>query len=111
MLVKSSIDISLSGATTVCCLLVGEHLFTANLGDSRAILCQKLNQDWTLHQLSQDHKPCLPLEKKRIIAAGGKVQKLRDPRLGWVGPSRVWQRNGLIPGLAMSRSFGDLMAA
>ena len=110
-LIKSWIDVTLSGATTVCCLMVGEHLYTANLGDSRAIFCRKLESKWEIEQLSQDHKPNLPSEKKRIVAAGGKVQKLRDPRLGWVGPPRVWQRNGLIPGLAMSRSFGDLMAA
>jgi serine/threonine protein phosphatase PrpC len=46
-----------------------------------------------------------------VLLAGGKVQRLKDPRFGWVGPYRVWQRNGFVPGLAMSRSFGDLMGA
>jgi len=28
-----------------------------------------------------------------------------------MGPYRVWNQSMLMPGLAMSRSFGDLMAA
>lgn len=39
------------------------------------------------------------------------MQKIRDPRMGLVGPFRVWQKNGILPGLAMSRSFGDLVAS
>jgi len=39
------------------------------------------------------------------------VQKIKDPRYGYVGPFRVWQKNGVLPGLAMSRSFGDVLAS
>ena len=52
--------------------------------------------------LSQDHKPELPHERKRIEAAGG-VVSAAGPR--GLPPSRVWV-NGRV-GLAMSRSIGD----
>lgn len=52
--------------------------------------------------LSNDHKPDLPLERKRIEAAGG-VVSAAGPR--GLPPSRVWV-NGRV-GLAMSRSLGD----
>ena len=51
--------------------------------------------------LTNDHKPDLPEEKKRILAAGGTVTPAGpDGR-----PSRMYA-NGHV-GLAMSRSLGD----
>ena len=52
------------------------------------------------HDLSFDHKPDLPEERKRIVAAGGTVSDGSAGR-----PARVWA-SGRI-GLAMSRSLGD----
>lgn len=46
-------------------------------------------------------------EKKRIIKCGGKVERIKNPIEGYIGPYRVWEKNMLSPGLAMSRSFGD----
>jgi serine/threonine protein phosphatase PrpC len=45
-----------------------------------------------------------------IQAAGGRVDSYRDARGNKVGPERVWMKNEDIPGLAMSRSFGDQVA-
>ena len=46
--------------TTTCLVYIDNHeLFCANLGDSRAVLYSKNNDDeeqWTCHDLSTDHK-------------------------------------------------------
>ena len=55
--------------------------------------------------MSRDHKPNLLEEKKRIIAAGGRVDRIYG-----MGPYRVWFKDGDYPGLAMSRSIGDTLA-
>lgn len=61
--------------------------------------------------MSNDHKPDLPLERKRIEANGGRVEPYTDYDGSLVGPARVWLMDADIPGLAMSRSFGDKVAA
>ena len=58
------------------------------------------NGEITAEDLSIDHKPDLPEERKRILAKGGTVSE------GGAGrPSRVWAHGRI--GLAMSRSLGD----
>jgi serine/threonine protein phosphatase PrpC len=63
---------------------------------------QQRRGEITALDLSNDHKPDLPVERKRIEAAGG-VVSAPGPR--GLPPSRVWV-NGRV-GLAMSRSIGD----
>jgi len=41
----------------------------------------------------------------------GRVDSFRDEFGEKLGPSRVWLKRENLPGLAMSRSFGDLVAA
>lgn len=43
--------------------------------------------------------------------AGGRIEAFRDHEGNYVGPSRVWLQNQDIPGLAMSRSIGDVVAS
>ena len=62
-------------------------------------------------ELSNDHKPDLPAEMKRVISSGGRVQSYSDQDGNPVGPARVWIKEENIPGLAMSRSFGDYVAS
>jgi len=38
---NSDINIEFSGSTCVCCIIIGNHIFTANVGDSRAVLYTK----------------------------------------------------------------------
>ncbi len=64
--------------------------------------------------LSQDHKPTVEAEKRRVLKSGGKIHAFRDENGCPVGPQRVWLPNQSInqiildmQGLAMSRSFGD----
>lgn len=49
-------------------------------------------------------------ERRRIERAGGHVSQLRNAEGRFVGPARVFGPNGASPGLAMSRSLGDLHA-
>ena len=91
----------------------GTKLFVANVGDSRAILIKKNDDNpegFGVQALTRDHKPCDADEGKRIIEAGGRVDSYRDNKGKKLGPERVWLLNEDIPGLAMSRSFGDAVA-
>uniref|UniRef100_A0A5S6QZJ2 protein-serine/threonine phosphatase n=1 Tax=Trichuris muris TaxID=70415 RepID=A0A5S6QZJ2_TRIMR len=75
-----------SGSTVVCALITPDHIFVANLGDSRALLCQ----DGRVSFATEDHKPYLPKERCRIVNAGGSVM--------------IDRVNG---SLAVSRALGD----
>ena len=111
---KTTFDTEKSGSTVCLLILYNKTLICTNLGDSRAILCScNEKKEWTVSQLSKDHKPFDKNEYSRIIKNGGTVSKLIniDKDNEEVGPYRVWgksQING--PGLAMSRSLGDGMA-
>lgn len=64
-------------------------------------------QGCTSRALTRDHKPDDPLEAQVIEKAGGRIDSYRDNNGFKVGPERVWLKNEDIPGLAMTRSFGD----
>ena len=64
-----------------------------------------------IFNLSNDLKPTLPLEKKRIIENGGRVEKYKEDDGTTNGPYRVWVQDEMYPGLAMSRSIGDFIAS
>jgi len=40
----------------------------------------------------------------------GRVDPFREPNGHPIGPARVWLKVENVPGLAMSRSFGDAVA-
>lgn len=61
--------------------------------------------------LNRDHKAEFADEEERILKHGGRVQPYRDAEGNQLGPLRVWHLNEDIPGLAMTRSFGDYAAA
>jgi serine/threonine protein phosphatase PrpC len=69
------------------------------------------NLELTCEALSRDHKPDDKLEAEVIINSGGRIDSYRDSHGNALGPLRVWLKNEDIPGLAMTRSFGDMMAA
>ncbi|XP_038903569.1 probable protein phosphatase 2C 76 isoform X1 [Benincasa hispida] len=79
------------GSTASTALLVGNHLYVANVGDSRTII----SKAGEAIPLSEDHKPNRTDERRRIENAGGVVM--------WAG---TWRVGGV---LAMSRAFGNKM--
>mmetsp|Transcript_6266 Transcript_6266/g.14232 ORF Transcript_6266/g.14232 Transcript_6266/m.14232 type:complete len:281 (+) Transcript_6266:96-938(+) len=85
-------NITSSGCTACCCLLQeelqGRVIYTAHLGDSRAVLARSGSA--TRMTSMTDHKATDVLEAKRVIEAGGQI--IND---------RV---NGM---LAMTRALGD----
>ena len=109
-------DVNESGCT--CCLVIhiGTHIICANTGDSRAIavydqangMNSKDLNFLDVVQLSIDFKPELPEEISRIMLAGGVVEQLKNEDGEGIGPYRVWVKGKDYPGLAMSRSIGDL---
>ena len=50
----------------------------------------------------------MPDERKRILMAGGDVEQMKNELGEGCGPYRVWVKGKDYPGLAMSRSIGDL---
>ena len=112
-------------------MLIGNKLVCANVGDSRAILASyktpksikniqlppefadlpENEKIWLALPLSRDHKPDDEEEYKRIIEANGRVEPFKEPTGEAVGPYRVWLKDENVPGLAMSRSMGDKVAA
>lgn len=103
-------------------LLSGQRkIFLANVGDCRTVL----SEGGVALQLTVDHKPDLPGEKKRVEAAGGFVHKGRYVWLYTVFlvlplaalvicckrcPVSLWLLSRRVNGvLAVSRSFGDIM--
>jgi hypothetical protein len=56
---------------------------------------------------SRDHKPNETDEAKRILKVGGRIEAFQDYDGKPLGPLRVWLKKEDLPGLAMTRSFGD----
>ncbi len=105
-------DYKLSGTTCNIVFQFNSHLICLSVGDSRGILIydQGNNANQGIFPLSTDQKPDLPEEYQRIISNGGHVEILRDIYGNKTGPARVFKAGTQYPGLAMSRSLGDLMA-
>ncbi|CAL4995962.1 unnamed protein product [Urochloa decumbens] len=101
----SGIDCICSGTTAVTAVRQGDHLFIANLGDSRAVLCTRDSKDRLIPvQLTTDLKPDLPGELARILNCKGRVFAMDDEP----DVPRMWLPEQDAPGLAMARAFGDL---
>jgi len=106
---KSRIEAQSSGSTAVACARKGNKLLIANVGDSRAVLGRAhpslgvqavaLTTDHTL----KDHG-----ERNRCRQAGGQVEPIYVPGLGYRGPARLWKVKQREGGLAVSRAFGDM---
>jgi len=100
-------DIALSGTTCTLCVLDTKRkkFWMSHVGDSKSILCFSDTGKHKAKELTIDHKPTLPIEKKRILQSGGEVRKLEGDI-----PHRVFVKGRAFPGLAMSRAIGDLIA-
>ena len=116
---KEKFDFTRSGTTVVLIIQLEEHIICANTGDSRAIAVYDENNEDNLanskiFHLSYDCKPELPNEKRRIYECGGEVDKAYysdDEKVDdSITPFRVFAKGEDYPGLAMSRSIGDMDA-
>ena len=107
-----NIDSIFSGTTCVSVIYTPQKLICPNIGDSRAVLARyDINKKkYIAIDLTRDHKPTELDEKKRIIENDGRIQPLIEDG-EFVGPERVWIKEEEVPGLAMTRSFGDRVAA
>ena len=102
-----------SGSTCVSVIYTPEKLIVPNIGDSRAVLGRLINKETNEYkaiELSRDHKPTEKDEEKRILENDGRIQPFIEDG-EFVGPQRVWIKEEEVPGLAMTRSFGDRVAA
>ncbi|KAL3653928.1 putative protein phosphatase 2C 33 [Castilleja foliolosa] len=100
----ANIDCFCSGTTAVTLVKQGQDLVIGNVGDSRAILATRDENDvLSALQLTVDLKPNLPAEAERIRKCKGRVFSLQDEP----DVSRVWLPHNDSPGLAMARAFGD----
>lgn len=75
-----------AGCTCCVAIITKTEIYVANAGDTRCVIAAK----GTAKDLSIDHKPDLPAEKRRVQRGGGFVEE-----------GRV---NGII---AISRAIGD----
>lgn len=105
-------DYKLSGTTCNIVFQFNNHLVCLSVGDSRGILVfdHGNNTNQGIFPLSTDQKPDIPSEYQRIQSCGGYVEILLDAYGNKTGPARVFKAGTQYPGLAMSRSLGDLMA-
>ncbi|KAM7253312.1 hypothetical protein ACFE04_025930 [Oxalis oulophora] len=89
-ILDNSMQLGPGGSTAVTAILIdGKDLWVANIGDSRAVVCER----GCANQLTVDHEP--QLERKRIEKQGGFVTNR---------PGDVPRVNGQ---LAVARAFGD----
>jgi serine/threonine protein phosphatase PrpC len=82
------------------------RICVAHVGDSRSVVASKKAGKWETTELTIDHKPNLPEEKRRIESADPPGRVVFD---GYYN-HRVFAQKEMIPGLNMSRAMGDIVA-
>lgn len=87
---KAKQQSNVAGTTALIAIISGTKLTVANVGDSRAVMCDSKGN---VIPLSYDHKPQQMREHKRIQEAGG-----------FIAFKGVWRVAGI---LATSRALGD----
>jgi len=103
-----ALDLVMTGAAVTVLLMDESDLWTAHVGDCRAVLGTKDMQDnatddhFCAEPLIGDHKLSSAQEFDRIVAAGGDVRRL-------VGDNshRLFVQDADLPGLVLTRAVGD----
>eukprot|EP00002_Diphylleia_rotans_P000363 TRINITY_DN10193_c0_g2_i1.p1 TRINITY_DN10193_c0_g2~~TRINITY_DN10193_c0_g2_i1.p1 ORF type:complete len:261 (-),score=41.54 TRINITY_DN10193_c0_g2_i1:362-1069(-) len=104
----------LCGTTATICLVSGLYVYTAHVGDSRAILGRECsncvekygpnNTHMNSFTITTDHKLDNMEERKRIEERGGLIA--RHPKVAH-DCERIWEENKNYPGLVVTRTLGD----
>jgi len=97
-------NVMASGTTAVAALWKGNRIWFANCGDSRCVVSSV--SDGEVFYETADHKLEDEKESARISAAGGKI-KTQTYEDGYT-MHRLYIGQENYPGLAMSRSLGDV---
>lgn len=108
-----------SGTTATIALLDNNKLHVSWVGDSKAVLLTTPHRKFLqmrAFELTDDHNFTMKGEVERVKSKGGfvaagdaKGPEEYDPEVA--GPLRLWESSKMLqPGLAMSRSIGDLVA-
>ena len=118
--VKDDKIVDKSGSCALILLIVENKIYVANVGDSRCLISMK--NGLIRKDVTRDHKPNYPYEKRRIFSNGGKVYQTRSllnengdnilnlnndenkklDNIILLGPYRVFPGN-----LSVSRTIGD----
>lgn len=103
----AGIEASMSGTTCTMVYhdMARDRLTIAHVGDSRAVLGIKSKDSIKSKELTKDHKPNDPEERKRIESANPPGRVVFD---GYYN-HRVFAQEGMYPGLNMSRAIGDVV--
>ncbi len=102
----------MSGTTACTVLIVGSTMFTANVGDSRAVVgrldvtyserketAARKSFHWNAIRTTTDHKPDEEPEYSRIIANNGRVEPLKGRRVSYRPQGEPnWTNAGLAEG-------------
>jgi serine/threonine protein phosphatase PrpC len=109
---KTNVDVNFSGTTLNLLFHIGDKIINCNVGDSRSIVITYHKNNFHPFQVEQfgiDHKPTYTSEYERIIANGGEVKTCNNDN-NENGIKRIWVKNERYPGIAISRTIGDLVA-
>ena len=97
LLTKSKIDCTLSGASFSNIIITPEKIIAANIGNCKGVLAKYENGQYTAINLTLDHNINNIIEMKRILNYGGVIKN----------DDKIYIKNSDIPGLNITRSFGD----
>ena len=96
LLNESKIDCSLSGSSFTSIIITPEKIISANVGICKGVLACYENGEYIAVNLTLDHNINDPNEMKRIINNGGVIKG-----------DKIFIKNSDIPGINITRSFGD----
>ena len=111
------IDTSYSGSCFCSLFITKSSIISLNLGNSKAVVgCIKEDENskkihFYPYNLTYEHTPYIEKEKERIIENGGEILYEKDEYNREFGPLKIWKKNHLVPGLLITRSFGDKEAS
>ena len=110
-LIERNYNLKLSGSTSLLLFLIKNLVVCANVGDSKCVLFKYSENKWSYINLSTEHSPDLKSEKTRIFTQGGEIHPtLNEKGIAEDNVQRIWRKNENYPGLAISRTIGDLIA-